>query len=48
MSIMDRLSILLNISNIGGQIGHTLLNRLCYADNLCLISSKYVLDYSLT
>ena len=30
---MDGLS-----SNIGGQIGHTFLNHLCYADDLCLIS----------
>ena len=26
------------ISNIGGQSGHTFLNHLCYADDLCLIS----------
>ena len=25
-------------SNIGGQIEHTFLNHLCYADDLCLIS----------
>ena len=35
---MDRLSVLLNSSNIGGQIVHTFLNHLCYADDLCLIS----------
>ena len=35
---MDGLSVLLNSSNIGGQIGHTFLNHLCYADDLCLIS----------
>ena len=35
---MDRLSVLFNSSNIGGQIGHTFLNHLCYADDLCLIS----------
>ena len=35
---IDGLSVLLNSSNIGGQIGHTFLNHLCYADALCLIS----------
>ena len=35
---MDGLSVLLNSSNIGGQIGYTFLNHLCYADDLCLIS----------
>ena len=36
---MDWLSLLLNSSNIGGQIEHsTFLNHLCYADDLCLIS----------
>ena len=35
---MDGLSVLLNSSNIGGQIGHTFLNHLCYADDLSLIS----------
>ena len=35
---MDGLSVLLNSSKIGGQIGHTFLNHLCYADDLCLIS----------
>ena len=35
---MDGLSVLLNSSNIGGQIGHTFLNHLCYADDLYLIS----------
>ena len=34
---MDGLSVLLNSSNIGGQIGHTFLNHLCYANALCLI-----------
>ena len=34
----DGLSVLLNCSTIGGQIGHTFLNHLCYADDLCLIS----------
>ena len=31
---MDGLTALLNSSNIGGQIGHILLNYLCYADDL--------------
>ena len=35
---MDGLSVLLNSSNNGGQIGHTFLNHLCYADDLCLKS----------
>ena len=35
---MDGLSVVLNSSNIGGQIGYTFLNHLCYADDLCLIS----------
>ena len=35
---MDGLSVLLNSSNTGGQIRHTFLNYLCYADDLCLIS----------
>ena len=35
---MDGLSVLLNSYNIGGQIGYTFLNHLCYADDLCLIS----------
>ena len=35
---MDELSVLLNRSDIGGQIGHTFFNHLCYADDLCLIS----------
>ena len=34
----DRLSVLLNSSNIGGQTGHTFRNHLCYAGDLCLIS----------
>ena len=38
---MDGLSVLLNSSNIWGQIGHTFLNHLCYADDLCL--SKFVI-----
>ena len=35
---MDQLSINLNESGIGGVIGGILLNHLCYADDLCLIS----------
>ena len=35
---MDGLSVLLHSSKIEGQIGHTSLNHLCYADDLCLIS----------
>ena len=31
---MDGLSVLLNSCNIGGQIGHTFLNNLCYAEYL--------------
>ena len=35
---MDDLSIKLNQSGIGGNIGNHLINHLCYADDLCLIS----------
>ena len=35
---MDRLSVILNSSNIGGRIGHTFLYQLCYTDDLCLTS----------
>ena len=35
---MDDLSLTLNCSGIGGYIGTTLINHLCYADDLCLIS----------
>ena len=35
---MDGLSTSLNSSNIGGHIGGNLLNYLCYADDMCLIS----------
>ena len=35
---MDGLSTSLNFSNIGGHIGGNLLNHLCYADDMCLIS----------
>ena len=35
---MDQLSVKLNASNIGGDIGDVLVNHLCYADDICLIS----------
>ena len=35
---MDKLSMTLNTTAIGGQIGGQLLNHLCYADDMCLIS----------
>ena len=35
---MDKLSITLNNTAIGGQIGGQLFNHLCYADDMCLIS----------
>ena len=35
---MDKLSIALNDTAIGGHIGGQLLNHLCYADDMCLIS----------
>ena len=35
---MDQLSIRLNRSGIGGDMGSHLINDLCYADDLCLIS----------
>ena len=35
---MDGLSTSLNSSNIGGHIGGDILNHLCYADDMCLIS----------
>ena len=35
---MDGLSTSLNSSNIGGHIGGNLLNHLCYAGDMCLIS----------
>ena len=35
---MDKLSIALNNTAIGGKIGGQLLNHLCYADDMCLIS----------
>ena len=35
---MDDLSVKLNCSVIGGDIGTSFINHLCYADDLCLIS----------
>ena len=35
---MDKLSVKLNALNIKGGIGDVLVNRLCYADDICLIS----------
>ena len=35
---MDQLSVKLNASNIGEDIGDVLVNHLCYADDICLIS----------
>ena len=35
---MDDLSMHLNSSGIGGYLGTALINHLCYADDLCLIS----------
>ena len=35
---MDQLSVKLNASNIGGGTGGVLVNHLCYADDICLIS----------
>ena len=35
---MDKLSVALNSSGIGGYLGNVFLNHLCCADNLCLIS----------
>ena len=34
---MDDLSLMLNCSGIGGYIGTSFINHLCYADDLCLI-----------
>ena len=35
---MEQLSVKLNSSNIGGDIGGVLVNHLCYADDIYLIS----------
>ena len=39
---MDQLSEKLNASNIMGDIGDKLINHLCYADDICLISLSSV------
>ena len=39
---MDQLSIKLNRSGIGGNIGGHLINHLCYDDDFCLISLSSV------
>ena len=45
---MDDLSIKLNQSGIGGVIGGHLINYLCYADDLCLITyaTEHLLTYN--
>ena len=35
---MDSLSIQYNSSNVGGKLGGQLINYLCYANDMCLIS----------
>ena len=35
---MDDLSVALNNSGIGGNLGDAFLNHLCYTDDICLIS----------
>ena len=37
-SSMDDLSVALNSSGIGGNLGDAFLNHLCYNDDICLIS----------
>ena len=39
---MDQLNEKLNASNIGGNNGGKLVNHLCYADDICLISLSSV------
>ena len=41
---MDQLSIRLNGSGIGGDIRGHLINHLCYADDLCLITKNCDID----
>ena len=41
MHFSKTLSIKLNQSGIGGVIGGHLINHLCYADDLCLISLSF-------
>ena len=38
--ITNNLSVSLNQSGIGGSLGGSLFNHLCYADDLCLIESR--------
>ena len=35
---MNNLRLSLNSSDIGGSLGDNIINDLCYADNVCLIS----------
>ena len=44
---MDDLSVALNNSGIGGNLGDAFLNHLCYTDDICLIrlSSDNVVRY---
>ena len=50
---MDDLSVALNNSGIGGNLGDTFLNHLCYTDDICLISLssdnvvRYYIVYSM-
>ena len=50
---MDDLSVALNNSGIGGNLGGAFLNHLCYTDDICLISLssdnvvRYYIVYSM-
>ena len=51
---MDDLSVALNNSGIGGNLGDAFLNHLCYTDDICLISLSsdnvvryYIVIYSM-
>ena len=50
---MDDLSVALNNSGIGGNLGDAFLNHLCYTDDICLISLssdnvvRYYIVYSM-
>ena len=50
---MDDLSVALNNSGIGGNLGDAFLNNLCYTDDICLISLssdnvvRYYIIYSM-
>ena len=39
---MDKLGIALNDTAIGGKTGGQLLNLLCYADDMCLVSISFL------